>query len=126
MPKKIMVVDDSLTIRRLATLALEAAGYTVAEAADGRIALENLPAFAPNLIISDVNMPNLNGIDLVKQIRNAETFVSLKSIPIVMLTTEADPEKKQEGRAAGATAWITKPFLPERILAVAEKLIGAA
>lgn len=124
MPKRIMIIDDSITIRKLAAVTLQAAGYEIYEANDGQIALGNVLAFAPHMIISDVNMPNVNGFQFVSSIRNDAAYAAIRFIPIVMLTTEGEQEKKAEGRSAGATAWMVKPFLPEAMLAVTEKLIG--
>ena len=125
MSKKIMIIDDSKPIRQLVSLTLEAAKYEVCTAEDGRDALSKVPTFQPNLIICDVNMPNMNGIDFVKAMKSEAPYEEYKFIPIVMLTTESSEQKKNEGQIAGAKAWMVKPFLPERLLAVVEKIVGA-
>jgi len=124
MSKKIMIIDDSKPIRQLVSLTLEAAKYEVLTAEDGRDALSKVPTFQPNLIICDVNMPNMNGIDFVKAMKSEAAYDEFKFIPIVMLTTESSEQKKNEGQVAGAKAWMVKPFLPERLLAVVEKIVG--
>ncbi|CAK0764162.1 two-component system, chemotaxis family, chemotaxis protein CheY [Gammaproteobacteria bacterium] len=119
--KTILTVDDSASVRQVVTIALEAAGYGVVQAADGQEALVRLKTAPIDLIITDINMPNLNGIDLIKQVR---TMPGYKFVPIVTLTTVTDEAKKQEGRAAGATAWIVKPFTPDQLRAVVKKVLG--
>jgi two-component system chemotaxis response regulator CheY len=96
------------------------AGYRVLEAVDGQDALAKLTS-AVNLIITDLNMPNLDGIGLIRKVRSNPAF---KGLPIVMLTTESQAERKQEGRSAGATGWIVKPFTTQQILAVVKKVLG--
>ena len=121
MAKTIMTVDDSASIRQMVSFTLKDAGYAVIEAVDGKDALAKLPGAGVNMIITDLNMPNMDGIELIRQVRaNAEC----KFIPIIMLTTESQTEKKQEGKAAGATGWIVKPFKPEQLLAVVKKVLG--
>lgn len=120
MSKTIMIVDDSLSIRQLVKAALTANGYNVMEATDGQDALNKLAGQRVNLIISDVNMPNMDGIGLVKQLK---TKPEHKFTPIIMLTTESQEAKKKEGQAAGAKAWIVKPFQPAVLLSAVEKLI---
>lgn len=120
--KKVLSVDDSESVRQMVTFALETAGYEVVGAADGRKALERLKTGPVDLVITDLNMPNMNGIELIKAIRALPGF---KFLPIVMLTTESDESRKQEGRAAGATGWIVKPFKQDQLLAVVKKLLGA-
>lgn len=126
MAKKVMVVDDSRTIRQLVSVTLEAAGYEVNTAEDGKMALDKVVSFNPNLIICDVNMPNLNGIEFVRAMKNDASYEAFKFAPIVMLTTESSEEKRTEGQLAGASAWMVKPFLPARVLSVVEKIIGVA
>lgn len=116
----ILTVDDSRSIRQMVTFTLQQAGYQVVEAVDGQDALTKL---GPDikLVLSDLNMPNLNGIGLIKAIRaNPNT----KFLPVVMLTTESQDGIKQEGRAAGATGWIVKPFNPDQLLNVVKKVLG--
>jgi len=121
MAKTILVVDDSLSMRQLVKMSLTSAGHTVIEACDGRDALSKLGGQKINLIISDVNMPNLDGIGLVKAVKARPEY---RFMPIIMLTTESEQSKKAEGQAAGAKAWIVKPFQPQQLLAAVEKLLG--
>lgn len=107
MGKTIMVADGSLTMRRLVSITLEGAGYEVVEASSGMDALEKLKGMDVEMVITDLVMPEMNGIELVRRLRNGGNF-GLK--PILMLTTESREDKKQEGRKAGANGWITKPF----------------
>lgn len=120
MGKVILTVDDSVSIRQMVKFTLADAGYTVIEAVDGTDALAKLTA-SVNLIITDLNMPNLDGIGLIRSVR---ANPALKGIPIVMLTTESQKSRKQEGKAAGATGWIVKPFTRQQMLAVVKRLIG--
>ena len=119
MSKKIMIVDDSSSIRQVVSIALKSSGYEVIEACDGRDALSKLDGSKIHLIISDVNMPNLDGIGLVKEVKQNPQY---EFTPIMMLTTEAGDEMKQRGRAAGAKAWLVKPFQPPALLAAVSKL----
>ena len=116
----ILAVDDSASIRAAVRFTLEGAGYRALEASDGEDALGKLSAEV-RLVLTDLNMPRLDGIELVKRIRSNPSF---RGLPIVMLTTESQDAKKQAGRAAGATAWIVKPFRPEQLLAVVKKVLG--
>ncbi len=120
MGKSIITVDDSSTMRRMVSFTLKAAGYDVLEANDGAEAIKLLKTRPVDLVISDINMPNLNGIELTKQLR---TIPHYTRTPIILLTTESDPAKKNEGRAAGATGWIVKPFNQEQLLAVVAKVL---
>jgi two-component system chemotaxis response regulator CheY len=121
MGKTIMTVDDSPSVRQMVSFTLRNEGFNVVEAIDGVDALEKLNGDRVNMILADLNMPNMDGIDLIRHIRrNSDN----KFVPIVMLTTESQTEKKMEGKAAGATGWIVKPFKPEQLLAVVKKLIG--
>jgi two-component system chemotaxis response regulator CheY len=120
MSKLIMVVDDSASLRQVVGIALRGAGYEVLEASDGKDALAKLTGQKVNLIISDVNMPNMDGITLVKEVKQLPQY---KFTPIMMLTTESQDSKKQEGRAAGAKAWVVKPFQPPVLLDAVSKLI---
>ena len=119
MAKLILTVDDSASVRQMVKYTLSGAGYSVVEAADGRDALSKLAAV--NLVITDLNMPNLDGIGLIRAIR---ANPACKGLPILMLTTESQEARKREGRDAGATGWIVKPFTPQQILAVVKKVIG--
>jgi two-component system, chemotaxis family, chemotaxis protein CheY len=121
MSKTIMTVDDSTSVRQMVSFTLKEAGYQVIEAADGRDAISKMNGTDINLIITDLNMPNMDGIELIKNIRTNPKY---KFIPILMLTTESQTEKKMEGKKAGATGWIIKPFQPEQLLSVVKKVIG--
>lgn len=120
MAKTILIVDDSASVRQVVSIALKGAGYDVLEACDGKDALSKLNGQKVHLIISDVNMPNMDGITLVKEVKQLAAY---KFTPIIMLTTESQETKKQEGQAAGAKAWVVKPFKPEQMLAAVSKLI---
>ncbi|WP_028575081.1 response regulator [Desulfonatronovibrio hydrogenovorans] len=120
MAKTIMTVDDSASVRQMVNFTLKDAGYTVVEGCDGKDALTKLTS-AVNMIITDLNMPNMDGLELIRQVRAKPGF---KFVPIIMLTTESQAEKKQEGKQAGATGWIVKPFKPEQLLAVVRKVLG--
>jgi len=121
MAKIIMTVDDSASVRQMVAFTLKSAGYEVIEAADGRDALAKLQGTRVNMVITDLNMPNMDGIELTRALRNDAGH---KFVPIVLLTTESQDNKKQEGRAAGATGWIVKPFKPEQLLGVVKKVMG--
>lgn len=119
MEKTILVVDDSASIRQVVSIALRGAGYEVVEACDGKDALSKLNGQKIHLIVSDVNMPNLDGIGLIKEVKQHPNY---KFTPIMMLTTESQEAKKQEGKAAGAKAWLVKPFQPTALLSAVAKL----
>jgi two-component system chemotaxis response regulator CheY len=119
MPKVVLTVDDSKTMRDMVVFTLKNAGYETLEAADGKLALEALVGKSVDVIITDLNMPNMNGFDLIRALR-ADT--KYKFVPILMLTTEGDSAKKQEGKEAGATGWIVKPFNPEKLVEVVKKV----
>ena len=121
MGKVIMTADDSQSVRQMVGFTLSQAGYEVVEAADGAEALKLLDSHAVNMLITDLNMPNMDGIELIRQTRSQDRF---KYMPIIMLTTESQDAKKQEGKAAGATGWIVKPFKPEQLLGVVKKVLG--
>jgi two-component system, chemotaxis family, chemotaxis protein CheY len=121
MPKVIMTADDSVSVRQMVSFTLKDAGYEVVEAEDGRDALSKLNSADVNMLITDLNMPNMDGIELIKEVRAQQQF---KFMPIVLLTTESQDNKKKEGKAAGATGWIVKPFKPEQLVAVVKKLLG--
>jgi two-component system chemotaxis response regulator CheY len=120
MGRTIITVDDAATIRKMVAFTLRGAGHEVLEAQDGVIALNVLQSRAVDLVITDVNMPNMNGIELTRRLR---TLPSFHRTPVLLLTTESDPAKKAEGRAAGATGWIVKPFSQEQLLAIVAKLL---
>ncbi|WBS01719.1 response regulator [Pseudoduganella sp. SL102] len=120
MAKTIMVVDDSASIRQVVGIALRQAGYDVIEGSDGADALAKLTGQKVNLIISDVNMPNMDGISFVRELKTRPAY---KFTPVMMLTTESQQEKKAQGQAAGARAWMVKPFKPEALLAAVQKLV---
>jgi len=120
MAKTIMVIDDSASFRSVVTIALKGAGYDVVEACDGRDALAKLTGQKIHLIVSDVNMPNMDGISLVREVKKLPNY---KFTPIMMLTTESQPEKKQAARDAGAKAWLVKPFQPPMLLDAVSKLV---
>jgi two-component system, chemotaxis family, chemotaxis protein CheY len=122
MAKKVMIVDDSSSVRTVARMALREKGYEVVEACNGQEALAKLDGERCHLVISDVNMPLMDGITLLKEIKRHPNY---KFTPVIMLTTEAGEDKKQEGRAAGAKAWITKPFQPQILVDAVSKLILA-
>jgi two-component system chemotaxis response regulator CheY len=119
MTKTVLVVDDSFAVRKLVSGVLAANGFLVVEAADGSQALERLDGCAPSLIITDINMPVMDGLELVRAIRATEGH---RFTPIICLTTEGDDETKGEGREAGATAWIVKPFDGDRLMRAVQKL----
>ncbi len=121
MSKTILIVDDSSSVRSVVGLALKGAGYDVIEACDGQDALSKMTGQKIHLVVSDVNMPNMDGITFVKELKKLPTY---KFTPVCMLTTEAEESKMQEGKAAGAKAWIIKPFQPPKLLDVVSKLVG--
>ncbi|MFT5533068.1 MAG: two-component system chemotaxis response regulator CheY [Burkholderiaceae bacterium] len=123
MAKTILIVDDSVSLRKVVAIALTGAGYEVVEAGDGLDALDKLAGMGGrkvHLIISDVNMPRMGGIEFVRQVK---TNASYKFTPVIMLTTEGQDNMKEQGRAAGAKAWILKPFNPPQMLNAVAKLI---
>lgn len=120
MAKTILIVDDSASLRQVVNIALSGAGYDVVEAGDGKDALTKLDGRKIHLIISDVHMPNMDGITFVKEVKKHPSY---KFTPIIMLTTESQEGKKLEGQMAGAKAWVVKPFKPEQMLAAVTKLI---
>jgi two-component system chemotaxis response regulator CheY len=122
MSKVIMTVDDSASVRQMVNFTLRNAGFQVIEAVDGRDAFSKLMKTSIHMLITDLNMPNMDGIELIRSVRGPGS--SHKFIPIIMLTTESQPLKKQEGKEAGATGWIVKPFKPEQLLAVMKKVLG--
>ena len=115
-----MTVDDSNSVRQMVAFTLKNAGYDVIEATDGKDALAKADGSGVNMVLTDLNMPNMDGIELIRNLRSNPAF---RFIPIVMLTTESQDSKKQEGRQAGATGWIVKPFRPEQLIAVVKKVL---
>ena len=120
MAKTVLIVDDSISLRQVVSISLKGAGYDVIEGCDGRDALGKLTGQKIHLIISDVNMPNMDGITFVTE---AKKLPAYKFTPVIMLTTEAGEAKKLAGQAAGAKAWVVKPFQPAQMLAAVAKLI---
>jgi two-component system chemotaxis response regulator CheY len=121
MARKILIVDDSLLVRQMVTLTLEGAGFEVMQAEHGQEALAKLPGASLDLIVTDLNMPVMDGISFISSARQMK---EARFVPILMLTTESQPEMKQKGKAAGATGWIVKPFDPPKLLAVVAKVLG--
>jgi two-component system chemotaxis response regulator CheY len=122
MAKRIITVDDAATMRRLIAYTLRGAGHEVLEAEDGEDALRLLGGQGIDLVITDINMPKMDGIELVRRLRSLPRF---QATPILLLTTESDPEKKRQGKEAGATGWITKPFQPDQLVAAVAKVTGS-
>jgi two-component system chemotaxis response regulator CheY len=120
MSRTILSVDDSPSVRQMVSFTLQRAGYSVTEACDGRDALTKLRVGEADMVIADLNMPNMDGLELIRQLRAEPRY---RYVPIVMLTTESEPERKAAGRAAGATGWIVKPFTPEQLVAVVAKVL---
>lgn len=120
MGKTIMIIDDSASVRQVVGITLKKSAYDVLEAIDGKDALNKLTGQKINLIICDVNMPNMDGITFLKEVK---LLPSYRFTPVIMLTTESQETKKMEGKAAGAKAWVVKPFKPEQLLEAVSKLI---
>jgi two-component system chemotaxis response regulator CheY len=120
MSKTILIVDDSASLRQVVAMALKGAGYDVIEACDGKDALGKLSGQKVHLMISDVNMPNMDGISFVREVKKNPAY---RFTPVIMLTTEAAEEKKRLGQDAGAKAWVVKPFQPQQMLAAVSKLV---
>jgi two-component system, chemotaxis family, chemotaxis protein CheY len=121
MAKKIMIVDDSASIRQVISITLQSAGYEFIEATDGNDALKKLDGTRVHLILSDINMPNMDGITFVTEVKKLAKY---KFTPIIMLTTEVNQAKKEAAKEAGAKAWVTKPFQPKILLEAISKLIA--
>lgn len=121
MNRTIMTVDDSASIRQMVRFTLKGAGYDVIEAVDGEDALSKLNGTPVHLVLVDLNMPKLDGIGLIRAIRENSDY---KYIPLIMLTTESQAAKKEEGKAVGATGWIVKPFKPDQLVTVVKKVLG--
>ncbi|CAK0753036.1 chemotaxis protein CheY [Gammaproteobacteria bacterium] len=121
MAKTILAVDDSSSIRQMIVFTLKGAGYQVVEAVDGNDGLNKAKANAIDLILTDQNMPNMDGLTMIKNLRASAKY---RATPILMLTTESSDAMKSQGRAAGATGWLVKPFDPQKLLEVVKKVIG--
>lgn len=122
MTKTILTIDDSSSVRQMVSLTLASAGYAVVEAVDGSDGYDKATSAPVDAILTDLNMPGMNGLDFVRKYR---THPSSRGIPIVFLTTESDESFKQQAKAAGATGWIVKPFRQDQLLAVVKKVAGA-
>jgi two-component system chemotaxis response regulator CheY len=122
MAKTVLSVDDSASIRQMVKLTLAGAGYDVIQASDGADGLAKAQAAAVDMVVTDLNMPVMNGLDLIRALRKLPAY---NGVPIIFLTTESDATMKQEAKAAGATGWITKPFQQEQLVAVVKKVLGA-
>jgi two-component system chemotaxis response regulator CheY len=121
MTKTILAIDDSASIRQMVAFTLKSAGYEVLEAVDGQDGLDKAKHHAVDLILTDQNMPRMDGLTLIRTLR---ALPSYKTVPILMLTTESSDVMKQQGRAAGATGWLVKPFDPQKLLEVVKKVVG--
>lgn len=121
MSAHILTVDDSASIRMTTKITLTNAGYQVTEAVDGRDGLSKASAGKYDMIVTDLNMPNMNGIEMIQALRRSPAHTGT---PIIFLTTESDGEIKAQAKAAGATGWITKPFDPEQLVKIAKKVLG--
>ena len=121
MSKKIIIVEDSNSLREMIAFVLKNGGYEVFETIDGLQALEKLKTISVDLVVTDLNMPNMNGIELTRSLRALKAY---KFTPILFLTTESQVHKKEAAKKAGATGWIVKPFKPEKLLKVIKKVLG--
>ncbi len=122
MPNTILAVDDSASMRQMVSFTLKSAGYEVVEACDGLEALKYAREHVVDLVLTDVNMPNMDGIELVRQLRTLDSY---RLTPLLLLTTESSPEKKLQGKQAGATGWMVKPFNPDQLLATLARVLGS-
>jgi two-component system chemotaxis response regulator CheY len=122
MSKTVLTVDDSASVRQMVRLTLTGAGYQVIEAGDGREGLAKARGAKVDVVVTDINMPIMTGLDLVAELRKLPDYFG---VPILCLTTESDDDIKRLARAAGATGWITKPFQPEQLLGAVKKVAGA-
>ena len=118
--KRVMTIDDSPSLRQMVALTLESAGYEVIEACDGKDAISKLSGREYHLFLTDLNMPGMDGIELTRKLRSMPEY---KFVPVVLLTTESQQEKKMQGKAAGATGWIVKPFQPQDLLATVKRVV---
>lgn len=117
--QKILAVDDSKSMLQMVVMTLKSKGYEVTDASDGAQALEKAKSTAFDLVVTDINMPNMNGLELIKALRDLPEY---KMKPILCLTTESSGDMKAKGKEAGATGWIVKPFSPEKLLSVIERV----
>lgn len=122
MAKTVLTVDDSASIRQMVAFTLKSAGYNVVEAEDGQAGLDKAKAGAVDLVLTDQNMPRMDGLTLIKNLRGLPNY---RSTPILMLTTESSDAMKAQGKAAGATGWLVKPFDPQKLMDVVKKIIGS-
>ena len=120
MPKTVLIVDDSASMRQLVAFALQDAGYDVISAVDGMDAMAKSGGAKISMVVTDLNMPQMDGLELIRQLRTKPAY---RFTPIVMLTTESQESKKQEGKKAGASGWIVKPFTPEQLIGVVKKFV---
>ena len=118
--KKILAVDDSSSVRQMVNFTLKSAGYDVVDAVDGQDGISKVEQDKFDLIITDLNMPRVDGIQMIQEVRKKSGY---SFVPILMLTTESQPERKDAGRQAGATGWIVKPFNAEQLVSVVRKLV---
>ena len=121
MAKTVLSVDDSSSIRQMVAFTLKGAGYEVIEAVDGQDGLDKAKGKTVDMVLTDQNMPRMDGLTLIKSLRSMPSY---KSVPILMLTTESGDAMKAQGKAAGATGWLVKPFDPAKLLEVTKKVIG--
>ncbi|RTL48154.1 MAG: response regulator [Rhodocyclaceae bacterium] len=121
MAKTILAVDDSASLRQMVSFTLKSSGYEVIEAVDGQDGLDKAKSKTVNLVLTDQNMPRMDGLTLIRSLRALPQY---KTTPILMLTTESSDAMKQQGRAAGATGWLVKPFDPQKLIEVVKKVIG--
>jgi two-component system, chemotaxis family, chemotaxis protein CheY len=121
MSANILTVDDSASIRLTTRLALTSAGYTVTEAVDGMDGLAKMKSGSFDLIVTDLNMPNMDGLTMIRSLRQLPAYMGT---PVIFLTTESDGELKQQAKDAGATGWLTKPFEPDMLVKIARKVLG--
>ena len=121
MSKTILTVDDSASVRQVVKLTLSAAGYAVVQAVDGADGLDKARAARADLVVTDLNMPRMTGLELIRELRKVPSYLG---VPIIFLTTESDAGIKQQAKAAGATGWITKPFQQDHLLGVVRKVLG--
>ncbi|HEX8987345.1 MAG TPA: response regulator [Rhodocyclaceae bacterium] len=121
MAKTILAIDDSASIRQMVAFTLKSSGYEIVEAVDGVDGLEKARSIAADLVLTDQNMPGMDGLALIRALRALPEY---GAVPILMLTTESSDDMKQQGRAAGATGWLVKPFDPQKLIEVVRKVIG--
>ena len=119
--KKILTVDDSASVRQMIKLTLSGAGYQVSEAVNGADGLSKAQACTVDLVVTDLNMPIMNGLGLIRELRKLPAY---SGVPVLFLTTESDADIKKQAKAAGATGWITKPFQQDQLLSIVKKVLG--